>query len=175
MPEIDSYNNPIVPSKRQQKNNNQPHINQEQFEEPTSQKTRVSRKNRRISKAGYKDNAAYGSDISIKKTPKVIHEEVFGYKKPEIGKYSKQSKNKAVTIETKYLPTKKENYHQTTKYYKFKNPKIGNEFASKNKDSFVNIRKLAKYSPEEMIRSNVKQLSDPDNTASFYRLNIMSG
>lgn len=173
MPEIDSYNNPIVPSKRQQKNNNRSHINHEQFEEPTSQKTRVFRKNRRIPKAGYKDSVAYGSDISIKKTPKVIHEEVFGYKNPEIGKYSKQSKNKAVAIET-YLPTKKENYLRATKYYKFKNPKIGNESTSKNKDSFVNIRKLAKYSPEEMVRSNVKQLSGPD-TASFYGLNIMSG
>lgn len=172
MPEIDSYNNPIIPSKRQQKNNNRSHVNYEQFEESTSQKPRVSRKNRRIPKANYKDSAAYDSNISIRKTPKVIHEEVFGYKNPEIRKYSKQSKNKAVTIET-YLPMKKENYFRAAKYYK-KDPRIDNESASKNKDPFVNIRKLSKYSPKEMIRSNVKQ-SDPDNAASFYGPNIMSG
>lgn len=173
VPEIDSYNNPISP-KRQQKNNNRSHINQEQLEEPTSQKSRVSHKNRRIPKAGYKDSAAYSSDIFVKKAPKVIHEEIFGYKNPEIGKYSKQSKNKAVAIET-YSPTKKEDYLRAAKYYKLKNPKIGNESASKNKDSFVNNRKLAKYSPEEMVRLNVKQLSDPDDMASFYRPNIMNG
>lgn len=173
VPEIDSYNNPISP-KRQQKNNNRSYINQEQFEEPTSQKSRVSRKNRRVPKADYKDSAAYSSDIFVKKAPKVIHEEIFGYKNPEIGKYSKQSKNKAVAVET-YSPAKKENYLRA-KYYKLKNPKIGDESASKNKDSLVNNRKLAKYSLEETVQtSNVKQLSDPDNMASFYRPNIMNG
>lgn len=169
VPEIDSYNNPIS-SKQQQKNNNRFHINHEQFEESTSQAPRVSRKNRKIPKADYKDSSAYGSDIFAKKAPKVIHEELFGYKNPEIGKYSKQSKTKVVAIET-YSPTKKEDSNiraANNKYYKFKNSRIGSKLALGNKDSSVNTRKLAKYLPEEMIRSNVKQLSNPGNTAIFY-------
>ncbi|XP_072743241.1 uncharacterized protein [Anoplolepis gracilipes] len=167
VPEIDSYNNPI-PFKRQQNNNNRSHVNHEQFEESTSPKSRISRKNRKISKAGHKDSEAYGSDVFAKKAPKVIHEEFFEYKDPEIGKYFKQLKTKAVAIET-YSPIKKEDsYLRAAKHYKFKNPKIGSKLAFKNKDSFVNTLKLAKYSPEEMVKLNVKQLSDSGNTASLY-------
>lgn len=175
VPEIDSYNNPI--SSKQQKNNNRFHINHEQFEESTNQAPRVSRKNRKIPKAGYRDNAAYGSDIFAKKTPKVIHKELFGYKNPEIEKYSKQSKIKAVAIET-YSPIKKEDSYiraANNKYYKFKNPKNDSKLALENKDSFlVNTRKSAKYLPEEVIRSNVKQLSNPGNIAFSYGGQIFS-
>ncbi|XP_050454815.1 uncharacterized protein LOC126853265 [Cataglyphis hispanica] len=174
VPEIDSYNNPI--SSKQQKNNNRFHINHEQFEESTSQAPRVSRKNRKIPKqAGYKDNAAYSSDIFVKKKPKVIHKELFGYKNPEIEEFSKQSKTKAVAIET---PIKKEDSYiraANNKYYKFKNPKIGSKLALENKDSFlINTRKSAKYLPEEVIKSNVKQLSNPSNIVFSYGGQIFS-
>lgn len=172
VPEIDSYNNPI-PSKRQQKNNNRSHVNHEQFEESTNQESQVSRKNHRIPKANYKDSAAYGSDIFAKKAPKMIYEEFFEYKNPEIGKYSKHSKTKAVAIEM-YSPIKEEDsYLRAAKYYKIKNPKIGSKLALKNKDSLINTRKLAKYAPEKIVRSNVKQLSDPGNT-TFFGPNVVS-
>lgn len=145
VPEIDSYNNPI-PSKRQQKNNNRSHhVNHEQFKESTNQEFQDSHKNRRIPKANYKDNTAYGSDIFTKKAPKMIYEEFFEYKNPEIGKYPKHSKSKAITIE-KYSPTKTEDsYLRAAKYYKVKNPIIDSKLVLKNKDILVNTQKSAKY------------------------------
>ncbi|XP_029158828.1 uncharacterized protein LOC114931042 [Nylanderia fulva] len=171
VPEIDSYNNPIY-SKRQQKNNNQSHVNHGQYQESTNQEFQASRKNRRIPKAGYKDNTAYGSDVFAKKAPKMIYEEYFEYKNPEIEKYSKHSKTKAIAIE-KYSPKKEDSYLRAAKYYKVKHPKIDSKLAFKNENIPINIQKSAKYAPEK-IRSNVKQLSDIPSTVPFYGPNVVS-
>lgn len=175
VPEIDSYISPS-PSKRQQKNNNQSRVKHKQPKESRSQESR--RKNRKVPKTDYGDSTAYGSDISAKKTPKVIYEEFFGYKNPETKKYSKHTK-----VE-KFSPIKKspkeDDFFKAAKYYKFKKPKTGSELISKDKDSYpypsTNNWKVNKNSPEKMItKSNVRQLSNTDDNASFYGPSVLSG
>ncbi|XP_012226773.2 uncharacterized protein DDB_G0284459-like [Linepithema humile] len=181
VPEIDSYDDPKP--KQRQKNNNQSPVNHEQPEESIDQEFRVSHKNRKIPKISYRDSMAYGSDLSAKKAPKVIYEESFGYKTPEVIKYSKHAKTEATTID-KYLTAKKspkeDSYLRAAKYYKFKSPKTGGELISKNKDPYsqssTNNWKINKSSLEDTIfRSNTKQLSDSSDRPSFHRSITMNG
>lgn len=175
VPEIDSYISPS-PSKRQQKNSNQSLMKHKQPKESKSQESRISRKNRKVPKVDYGDSSAYSSDISAKKTPKVIYEEFFGMKNPETKKYSKQTE--------KFSPTKKspkeDSYLKVTKYYKLKKPKTASEFTSKNVDPYsylpVSNWKLFRNSPEETItKSNVRKLSNSDDRTSFYGPSVLSG
>lgn len=175
VPEIDSYISPS-PSKRQQKNSDQSPTKHKQPKESRSQESRIFRTNRKVPKANYGDSTAYSSDISTKKTPKVVYEEFFGYKNPEAKKYSKQTK-----IE-KFSPIKKspkeDGYFKTAKYQKLKKSKTGSEFTSKNKDPYrsANNWKLNENSHEETItKSNVRQLSNSDDRASFYGPSVVRG
>lgn len=174
VPEIDSY---ISPSKRQQKNSDQSRVKHEQSKESRDQESRISRKNRKVSKTDYRDSAAYSTDISVKRTPKVIYEESFEYKNPGTGKYSKHAKTEKSL--SKKSP-KEDGYLHAAKYYKFKSPKTGSGLTSKNKDPYpyssVNNWKLNKNLPEKTaLRSNVRQLSDPGDRASFHGPNVLSG
>lgn len=176
VPEIDSYISPS-PSKRQQKNSNQSRVKHGQSKELKSQESRISGKNRKTPKADYRDSAAYSSNISAKKTPKVVYEEIFGYKNPETGKYPKHTK----TEKKSQKKSPKENGQlRAAKYYKFKNPKTGSKLGSEDKDSYpyssANNWKLNKNSPEKTVpRSNVRQLPDSGHGASFYGPSILSG
>ncbi|XP_011065478.1 PREDICTED: glutactin-like [Acromyrmex echinatior] len=174
VPEIDSYIDSSS-SKRQQRNKSR--VKQEQSKESKSQESRNSRKNRKVPKTDYRDSTAYGSDISTKTSPKVIYEEVFGYKQPKIEKYSKHAKTEKFSF-TKKSP-KKNDYLHAAKYYKFKNPKTESEHSSEDKDPYtnssVNDRKLKKNSSKKTVpRSNVKQLSDSGDGVSFYEPSILS-
>lgn len=128
----------------------------------------------------YRDNAAYGTDTSIDKSPRVIYEEFFGYKTPEtIGRYAKHAKTEAVAIE-KYLPksSKESSYLRAGKYRKLKNPKIGGGFAHKNNSHLYPSAygwKPGKAPPEETLAGSngVGRLSDPGDGASFYGTNAM--
>ncbi|XP_011694458.1 PREDICTED: pescadillo homolog [Wasmannia auropunctata] len=181
VPEIDSNNNPSPASKRQQKHSNQSRVKHGQSKESKSQESRNSRKNYKVPKTDYRDSTAYGSDISAKTSPKVIYEEFFGYKKPETGKYSKHAKTgKSLT---KKSPKEDGHHLRAAKYYKFKNLKTGSDVSSEDKKDphplsiASNTWKLNKNSPEKKVipRSNVRQLSDPDDGASFYGPSIESG
>lgn len=174
VPEIDSYISPS-PSK-QQKNNNKSHVRRKQPKESRSQESRISRENRKVPKTDYKDSIAYGSDISVKKTPKVIYEEFFGYKNPETKKYPKHIKIEKF-LTTKKLP-KEDDYPHAAKYYKFKSPKVGSGVISKDKEPYLSANnwKLNKNSPEKtVIKLNVRQLSNPGDEASFYGPSVFSG
>ncbi|RLU20582.1 hypothetical protein DMN91_007193 [Ooceraea biroi] len=182
VPEIDSYNNP-KPSRRQQKDDNRSRVNHEHREESKNYGSRVSHRNRKTPRTGYRDNAAYGTDVSANKTPRVIYEEFFGYKDPETGRYVKHAKTEAVAIE-KYLPAKQspkeDNYVRATKYYKFKNPKIAGGLAYKNNPNLylsANGWKSDKTLPEETLpgSNGIRQLSDPSDGASFYGMNVVNG
>lgn len=177
VPEIDSYISPS-PSKQQQKNSNQSRVKHKQPKESKSQESRVSRKNRKVPKVDYRDSTAHSSDISAKKTPKVIYEEFFGVKNPETKKYSKQTKTE------KFSPTKKspkeDSYLKATKYHKFKKSKASSEFTSKDVDPYsflpVSDWKLFRNLPEETItKSNVRKLSNSDDNTSFYGPSVLSG
>lgn len=171
VPEIDSYISPS-PSKRQK---NQSHVRQPK--ESRSQESRISQKNRKVPKTDHRDSIAYGSDISAKKTPKVIYEEFFGYKNPETKKYSKNTKTE------KFSPTKKllkeDDYSHAAKYYKFKSPEVGSGITSKGKNPYLSTNnwKLNKNSPEKTVETklNVRQLSNPDDGAFFYGPSVFSG
>ncbi|XP_077271002.1 uncharacterized protein LOC143902186 [Temnothorax americanus] len=175
VPEIDSYISPS-PSKRQ-KNSNQSRVKHGKPNESRSQESRISRKNRKVPNTDFGDSTAFSSDIFAKTTPKVIYEESFGYKKPRTKKYSKRAKTE------KFSPTKKtpkeDDYPHAAKYYKFKKPQTSSELTSEDSYPYFSERnwKLNKNSsPEEtVIKSNVKQLSDPDDVTSFYRSGILSG
>lgn len=176
VPEIDSY---VDPKPKQQQKNNQSPANHEYPEESTDQEFRICHKKHKVPKTSYKDNMAYSSDIFPKKAPKVIYEESFGYKNPEIGKYSKHMKTAATTVD-KYLTAKKspkeDNYLRAAKYYKFKSPKTSGVFVSKNKDAHpsTNNWKLNESSLG-VIRSNIKQLAGPSDRAPFYESSIVNG
>ncbi|EZA57103.1 hypothetical protein X777_01709, partial [Ooceraea biroi] len=71
VPEIDSYNNP-KPSRRQQKDDNRSRVNHEHREESKNYGSRVSHRNRKTPRTGYRDNAAYGTDVSANKTPRLV-------------------------------------------------------------------------------------------------------
>lgn len=180
VPEIDSYDDPKP--KQQQKNNNQSPVNHEQSEESSDQEFRVSYKNRKTPKISHRDSMAYGSDLSAKKAPKVIHEESFGYKNPETRKYSKHARTEAATID-KYSTTKKspkeDSYLRAAKYYKFKSPKTDGKLIPKNKEPYLhssaNNWKLKSSLGDTVSRSNTKQLSDPDDRASFYGSSRVNG
>ncbi|XP_011874264.1 PREDICTED: uncharacterized protein LOC105565572 [Vollenhovia emeryi] len=171
VPEIDSYISPS-PSKRQQKNN-QSRVKYGQPKESKSQESLTSRKNRKVPKTDYKDSTAYSSDIFAKKTPKVIYEEFYGYKKPETKKYSKHAKTEKFSS-TKKLPKEDDPY--AAKYYKLKSTKTDGGLTSKDSYFSANHWKLNKNSPEKTAtKSNARQLSDPGNGASFYEPRVLNG
>jgi len=175
VPEINTYID-SSPPKRQQKN--QSRVKHGPSKESKSQESRISRKNRKLPKTDYRererDSTAYSSNISAKKT-KVIHEEFYGYKNPETGKYSKHVKTEKFPLVKK---SKEDGHLRAAKYYKFKNPKSGSELSSQDKDPYssVNNWKLNENSPEKTVLiSNVRQLSDSVDEASFYGPSILSG
>ncbi|XP_014467848.1 PREDICTED: uncharacterized protein LOC106740897 [Dinoponera quadriceps] len=183
VPDIDSYNNP-KPSKRQPENNGRSRVNQEVPEESMFQESRVSHKNRKIPKTGYKDNAAYGSDISAKKASKVVYEEFYGYKNPKSGKYSKRARTESAV--EKYPSAKKstahkeDSYLRAAKYYKFKSPKVGGGLVPKNKYphsySSASNWKSGKISTAETgLGSNARQLADSGDRAPLYRQSSVNG
>lgn len=183
MPEIDSYNNPIL-VRRQPENNDRDNVNYKQSEESRAQESRVSRKNRKIPKTGYRDNAAYGSNVSAKKAAKVVYEEFYGYKNPKTGKYSKRAKTESAV--EKYSPVKKstahkeDSYLRAAKYDKLKSSKTGGALASKNKYphsySSASNWKSSKIPTAETIRgSNARQSTDSGDRASLYRPSAVNG
>lgn len=167
VPEIDSHNNPVV-RKRQQKNKNRSRGNDEQREESRSQESRTYRKNRKVPRTGYRDVAAYASDISVQTAPKVIYEEAFEYKNPETGKpYLKHAKTEKY-VSPKKSP-KEDSYFHAAKYYKH---------MSENKDPYLsssNWKASKTLAEETVLRSNVRQLSDPRGGTSFYGPSAVSG
>lgn len=181
MPAVDSYNNPKS-SRRHRKDENRLRINHERHGESKNHGSRVPHRNRKTSKTNYKDNAAYGTEVSMKK-PKVIYEEFFGYKDPETGKYTKHTKTEAVAIE-KYLPAKKfpkeDGYLRVAKYYKLKSPKISGGLAYKN-DPYLylpaNNWQSDEALPEETLPgpNGIGQLSDAGDGVSFYGTNVVNG
>lgn len=181
VPEIDSYNNP-KPSRRQPENNGQARANHERFEESRAQESRIPRKDRKIPKTGYRDNAAYGTNTSAKKATKVVYEESYGYKNPKSGKYLKRAKTESAV--EKYSPAKKstahkeDSYLRAAKYYKFKSPKTRDGLASKNKYphpySSANNWKLSEISTA-VSKSNTRQLADSGDRAPLYRPRAVNG
>lgn len=179
VPEIESYDDP-KPSKQHPKHDNRSRVNHERSEETKSQESRISRRNRKVPKTSYKDSAAYGSDISAKKAPKVVYEEFFRYKDPETGKYSKRARTKAA-IE-KHLPAKKsskeDNYLRASKHHKPKSSKTAGVIKYPYSYSFANIdwQQPSQNSPKQAApESNARQLSNTDDRASFYRTSAVNG
>ncbi|KAL0114763.1 hypothetical protein PUN28_011820 [Cardiocondyla obscurior] len=169
VPEIESHISPS--SKRQQKKNNQSHVKHAKPIELKNQELRTSQKSRKVPKTDYKDSTAYGSDVSIKKTGKMIYEEFFGYKKPKATKYSKHGKSEKVLPTEKLL---KDDYPHTAKYYKFKGSKTDSELDSNDKDPYVfaNNQKSNKNLQEQTI-TNVRQLSDTNEGSPLYGISML--
>lgn len=173
IPDIDSDNNPKPFISRTRANHKR-----------TESDARDSRKNRKVPKTDHKDSSAHSTDLSAGKASKVVYEEFYGYKNPKTGKYSKRTKVEPAV--EKYSPAKKltaqeeGNYLRAAKYYKFKSPKTGGEFVSKNKYphsySSANDWKSSKILiGERFPELHMRQLANPGDRAPLYRPSAVNG
>jgi len=179
VPEIDSYGNPKAP-RQQAKNGNRSSVNREQSEESRSPEHRIFHGNRKTPRTGYGDNAAYGTQMSANKAPRVIHEEFFGYRDPR--GHSKQERIRIALEE--HLAAKKfpkaDGYLRAAKYYKFKSPKIDGGLA-RRKDPHPHLAaswRTSEVLPDERqiaISNGVGKLSIAGDSVSFYGTNAVNG
>ncbi|XP_048516234.1 uncharacterized protein LOC125502243 [Athalia rosae] len=135
-----------------------------------------SQKYRRGPKNGESDG--YGSNIRSynNKSPKVVHEESFGYRTPEPGSYSKYKKTPTGdTYSSARKSPKMDSYLQASRS-SYKSPK--NDKAFENGDSYSyssgSSWKSDKKSPEpadshgHATTDAFKTLAQPDHASSFY-------
>ncbi|XP_015593293.1 uncharacterized protein LOC107266857 [Cephus cinctus] len=196
VPEIDeasytsnSYSRQNAPksSRNSHKGQGQHQASHDESEDSKEYGSHSSHKYRKAPK-GHRDSEGYGSSSYYKRAPKVVHEESFGYKKPDGESYSKYVKGPDGTerySKVKKGPKEDSYVHAARSSHKNNTPKKGDAASYQNGDSYSYSKgsswKSDKNAPDASADSHgyysgiTKTLAQPDSKSSFHAPSINRG